>query len=178
MAKFIYVDNSNLWIEGKHISAVKKGKASSIREALTKNICDNSFRIDYGKLTNLIAGTQNDVSRALLVGSVPPPQDSLWEQIKQRGYEVIKYSRNLNNHEKKVDTTILTNMLKDIYTKMTNKDIIYLVAGDSDFAPAIEIAKQQNIKVCVCFWSHASTELKKAADQFISLNGKIDKIKP
>jgi len=113
MAKFIYVDNSNLWIEGKHISAVKKGKASSIREALTKNICDNSFRIDYGKLTNLIAGTQNDVSRALLVGSVPPPQDSLWEQIKQRGYEVIKYSRNLNNHEKKVDTTILTNMLKD-----------------------------------------------------------------
>ena len=38
MADYIYVDNSNLYIEGKRVSAVQKGLAMNIYDAMNNRI--------------------------------------------------------------------------------------------------------------------------------------------
>ncbi len=40
MSNFLYVDNSNVWIEGMHVSAVVQGIAPDIWSALNHRICD------------------------------------------------------------------------------------------------------------------------------------------
>lgn len=40
MGKCIYVDNSNVWIEGKYHSAVTKGMVADVYEAHNSKICD------------------------------------------------------------------------------------------------------------------------------------------
>lgn len=47
---------------------------------------------------------------------------------------------------------------------------ITLVAGDSDYVPAIEKLRKRNIPVHVVFWNHAAKELKEAATKFFSLD--------
>ena len=56
MADFLYVDNSNLFIEGKRVAAVRNGLANDIHEAINKNIQDNSYFIDFGKLYQFLSG--------------------------------------------------------------------------------------------------------------------------
>ena len=43
MAEFIYIDNSNLTIEGMRLSAVKTGKARSFQDSIDNKIFDQTF---------------------------------------------------------------------------------------------------------------------------------------
>jgi hypothetical protein len=47
---YLYVDNSNVWIEGMHVSAVQTGLAPDIWTAQTEKICDYGWKIDFGRL--------------------------------------------------------------------------------------------------------------------------------
>lgn len=38
MILFVYVDNSNVWVEGRHASAVAKGMAPSLQEAFDDKV--------------------------------------------------------------------------------------------------------------------------------------------
>jgi hypothetical protein len=49
------VDNSNTFIEGKRVSAVSKKLVPNIYEAMNRNIIDNSYRLDFGKLHSFTA---------------------------------------------------------------------------------------------------------------------------
>ncbi|MFF5717609.1 hypothetical protein [Streptomyces buecherae] len=40
MVIFVYVDNSNVWIEGQRPSAVKKDMAATVTDAMNQRICD------------------------------------------------------------------------------------------------------------------------------------------
>jgi uncharacterized LabA/DUF88 family protein len=170
--EYVYVDNSNIFIEGRRVSAVTKGMARNIREAMDYNILDHSYSIDFGKLHQFVAGSDNaQIARAALFGSRPPPNDSIWTYAKRAGFEVVLTDRNVRNKEKKVDTGITTAMVKDAYKNVNPKeDIITLVAGDGDFVPAIETLKADGYTVELVFWDHVSGELKRAASKFISLN--------
>ena len=95
MANLLYVDNSNVWIEGKHVSAVKKGMAPNVWTAQQNKICDNDWKIDFGKLFQFAGGERAEVKHAVLFGSRPPPNDSLWEAAKRKGFEVVVYDRNV-----------------------------------------------------------------------------------
>ena len=46
MSYFVFVDNSNVWIEGKVASAVARGFALNPYDAHQKGIEDSSWRID------------------------------------------------------------------------------------------------------------------------------------
>ena len=50
MAEFVYVDNSNVWIEGKRVAAVKKGVVFNIEDAIRYNVLDHSYRLDFGRM--------------------------------------------------------------------------------------------------------------------------------
>jgi hypothetical protein len=77
MANFLYVDNSNVWIEGMHVAAAVNGHAPTIRGAMEKGICDHSWKMDFGKLYHFAGGERHEVGKAVLYGSRPPKNDSL-----------------------------------------------------------------------------------------------------
>jgi uncharacterized LabA/DUF88 family protein len=171
MANLLYVDNSNVWIEGLHVAAAENGLAPDIWTAVQHKICDYSWKLDFGKLFSFAGGDRPDVKRAALFGSRPPKNDSLWLSAERNGFEVIVYDRNVANHEKKIDTDIVATMIEDSYEILTmGQDEMTLVAGDADYVPAICKLVKRGIPVHVVFWKHAAREIKDAATKFIELN--------
>jgi hypothetical protein len=168
---YAYVDNSNLYIEGCRVAAVKKGMAKNIVEAMNKRICDLTWQMDYGKLYEYLC--DEDAAVARLWGS-PPPGDSFWEMVKRKGFDPITFDRNFVGKEKKVDVALAGRMMKDAYdprvTLDKSKDEMVLVSGDSDYVPIVETLVADGFKVHVAFWDHAARELRDAASRFISLN--------
>jgi uncharacterized LabA/DUF88 family protein len=173
MANFLYVDNSNVWIEGMHVSAVAKGMAPDIRTAQQEKVRDYSWKIDFGRLHDFAGGT-TDVGRAVLYGSRPPANDSLWAVAKANGFEVIVHDRNVRNREKKIDTSIATDIVSESFELMKPGDEVTLVSGDADFVPAIENLRRRQFTVIVVFWEHAAIDLQNAATRFVSLNPHLD----
>ena len=176
MAELVYIDNSNLFIEGRRAKAVDTGKARNIFDAMNNGILDVTYRIDFGKLHSLLAGNEiAEIKRCVLFGSRPPPNDSLWGVAERAGFEVVVEDRNVQNKEKKVDTGIVTAMLTDAYsTAEAGNDIITLAAGDADYVPPVETLVRNGFTVHVAFWNHAARELKRVASQFIDLNPYLD----
>lgn len=178
MANLLYVDNSNVWIEGMHVSAVKVGIAPDLWTALENKICDYGWKIDFGKLFQFAGGDKADVKRAALFGSRPPPNDSLWEAAKRKGFQVHVYDRSVKNREKKIDTDIVATMMEDSFTILDPKaDEITLVAGDADYVPAIEKLRNRGITFHVVFWAHAARELREAATKFVALDPYLDHLR-
>lgn len=171
MANLLYVDNSNVWIEGMHVAAVKQGMAKDVRTAQKGKICDYGWKIDFGKLFEFAGGEKGEVKRAALFGSRPPPNDSVWDAAKRKGFDVHVYDRNVANKEKKIDTDIVATMMEDSYELVDpSSDEMTLVAGDADYVPVIEKLKRRKIAVHVVFWAHAAKELREAASKFIALD--------
>ena len=168
----MYVDNSNVFIEGKRVSAVSRGLAMNIYDAMNNRILHQSYKIDFGRLHHFIAGDDaTSIKRCVLFGSRPPPNDSLWGIARRVGFEVIVEDRNVRNKEKKIDTGIVAAMVKDAYTiaDKTN-DTFTLVAGDADYVPSVRTLAEDGFKVDVVFWDHAAKELKEACSRFVSLD--------
>ena len=178
MAEFIYVDNSNIFIEGRRIAAIRQGIARDAADANRNDIQDVTFRLDFGELYDFISeNNPNKVSRALLFGSSPPQSDAVWAIAERAGFEAIVVNRNSENKEKKVDTGIVAAMVRDAYTRADKtKDTITLVAGDSDYVPAVEILTDDGFRVEVVFWSSVSNELKSVCSRFIELDKYLEKL--
>jgi uncharacterized LabA/DUF88 family protein len=176
MADYIYVDNSNVYIEGKRVSAVAKGLAMNIYDAMNNRILDYAYTISFGRLHEFVAGNDaSKIARAVLFGSRPPPDDSIWKYAERAGFELVLEDRNVANKEKKIDTGIVSAMVRDAYKKMNaESDVIVLVAGDSDFVPPVRDLIEDGFKVEVVFWDHVSKELKEISTRFISLNQHLE----
>jgi len=174
MANLLYVDNSNVWIEGMHVAAAKHGHAPDVWAAVQNKICDYNWKLDFGKLFQFAGGDKAEVRRAALFGSRPPQNDSVWQAAERNGFDVIVYDRNVANHEKKIDTDIVATMIEDSFTILQPGDEVTLVSGDADYVPAIEKLKKRGIPVHVVFWGHASRELKEVATKFVNLDAFLD----
>lgn len=178
MADWIYVDNSNVFIEGKRVSAVKKGLAPNIWDAFEYRILDNEYRMSFGKLYEFVAGTDRaDTARAMLFGSRPPENDAIWDIAKRAGWEVVTHDRNFANKEKKIDTGIVAALTRDAYRNAKPGDIFTIVSGDNDFVPAVQQLREDGFQIDVVFWEHAGKELRDAASNFISLDPHLDRLR-
>lgn len=179
MAKFVYVDNSNVWIEGMKVSAVVRNLAFDVYDAAEHRICDQDWKYDFGKLLTIVGGTKNNIKRAVLVGSRPPQNDSLWEAARRCGFETVIKTRDRQNREKQVDIEIAVAMMEDSISlvKSTNEDEMILIAGDSDYVPMVQSIVRRGITLTVWFWEHASNELKREASGFVSLDQYIDEMR-
>jgi len=175
---YLYVDNSNIWIEGMHVSAVVNGIAPSLQAAQDNNICDQSWKVDFGRLLEFAGGNREEIGRAVLYGSQPPKNDSLWRSAERKGFEVVVHDRNFRNKEKKIDVNIATDITADSYEMMDpTKDEITLVAGDSDYVPMVERIRGRGFRFYVVFWDHAARELREVCSEFVSLNPHLDLIR-
>lgn len=175
MKSYTYVDNSNLYIEGCRVSAVSKGLAKNIFDAMNYGILDHGWQLDYGKLHDFLCGTnKSEIGAARLWGS-PPPGDSFWEMVKKKGFDHKIYKRGVSGQEKKVDVGIAHAMTKDAYTIIDKADSeICLVAGDKDFVPVVEDLVAEGFSVDVVFWEQAAQELKDVCSNFTCLNPYLD----
>ena len=171
MANLLYVDNSNVWIEGMRVSAVQSGIAPDIVTAMNHNILDYGWKLDFGRLFAFAGGEQADVRRAVLYGSRPPPNDSLWAAAERKGFEVVVHDRNVKNKEKKIDVHIATDIVADSYEILdVEEDEITLVAGDKDYVPTVDRLRKRAINFEVIFWAHAAQELKQACTRFTPID--------
>lgn len=173
MANFLYVDHSNVWIEGMHVAAVAAGQAPNIWDAQRLRITV-PWRADFGKLYEFAGGDRREVARAVLYGSRPPPNDSLWRIAERKGFEVVVHDRNAANREKKIDTSIAADIVADSYERMRPGDEVTLVAGDADYVPVVEKLVARSFGFHVVFWEHASRELREIATTFTALNAHLD----
>ncbi len=172
---YSYFDNSNFFIEGQRLAAVKNGLAPSIQEAQKgKGIFDFSWQPDYAFLHSLVCKSGKDFGEAKMWGS-PPPDDPFWKKREREGYVVTVYERKYGK-EKKVDTGMDVQIIEDsIYLEKFNSEI-HIVAADSDHVPAVESLKRRGFKVKVYFWGNVSKELRDAADDFVNLDIFFDKL--
>ena len=175
MGKCIYVDNSNVWIEGKYHSAVTKGMVADVYEAHDSKICDMPWAYDFGKLLDVVCDRDiANIKRAVLYGSRPTDKDSLWNAAKRFGFEAFTPDRNAKNKEKRVDTGFDKEVLKDLYKGAINDDDeIILVVGDSDHYPVAEAIIEEGKKYTLAFWDNDSELMKASSEKFISLNPHI-----
>lgn len=177
MGYYVFVDNSNVWIEGKYASAVKKKMAGNIVEAHTKKISDNSWKIDFGNLLLCaVDGNLSEVKEAIIVGSKPTQKDSLWQAMTSAGFTVETQQRNSSNREKKIDTGIVQKINKKLYREAEDGDIFVLVLGDSDYVPTVESIEEDGKKVKIVFWDNVAGELVASASEYKCLNDYIDDI--
>ena len=177
MSFFVFVDNSNVWIEGKIASAVAKGWAKNPVSAHIQKIEDTSWRLDFGKLLHCVTdGHVPDIKKAVLFGSKPPHNDSLWNAMAKAQFEVIALDRNAAGKEKAVDTGIISRIDKSLYKEASAGDTFILVMGDKDFIPALEAIREEGCSSVVAFWNNASAELISEADRFIDLTPKLTDI--
>lgn len=166
----LFVDNSNVLIEGRRFAERKR--------TLKKNLGrrkDNSYEIDWGKFLYVLKEKDSRALAALpvLYGSRPPPEDSVWQRIRDEGFDVKLFDRNIRNQEKGVDTSMAMDIVERILTVNTPQKII-IAAGDADYVPAIQRAKEKGWFVEVWFWSNAARETKAAANRFCQLDGHLD----
>lgn len=181
---YIYVDNSNLYIEGRRVSAVAQGLAPNIVQAMNGGIFDHGYTISFGKLHEFLCGSdKRQIKRVALFGSRPPPNDGIWLYAKKAGFELHLEDRNYANKEKKIDTGIATLLTKDAYKSDAYKrgvpaeDTFVLVAGDSDYVPTINELKADGFRIEVVFWNHAARELREVATTFIGLDNYLDNLR-
>ncbi|WP_316228648.1 NYN domain-containing protein [Bradyrhizobium sp. SZCCHNR1045] len=169
------VDNSNIFIEGQKISAIRKGVGP---DAVTgKQPGDMSWRIEFAKLLSYLADGRT-IRKAFLVGSRPPPNDHVWEMAKANGFEVITHARDANNKEKAVDTELVARGTLAIATTPTPA-VLIIASGDRDFIPLVNIAHELGWTVEMCAFSSSYAqqgEMALAVDKVRPLDGSLDLI--
>ena len=142
---WMFVDNSNIWIECKRAEAKLKFKKNPLFDE------DPRLRLDMGKLAEQVRGGRPIID-AQLYGSEPPEIDTIWQLATKRGWEVNRFKRNLiSGKEKQLDTSIVADITELVCHSEVRKlkfekfkNVIVLVAGDSDFIPAIRKVIAQN----------------------------------
>ena len=155
---WIFVHQSNMWIEAKKLYSRQKGFVTDQ---------DHRVRIDMGKLADVLGGGREEV-KGKLYGSEPPPIDTVWKRIRERGWEVITSQRSqLTGKEKQVDTKLVTDVISlACKTPVHERTTIIFVTGDANILPAIEgVLGEERWKIEVYMWANAiSNQLRKFAN--------------
>ncbi|CAG8722888.1 5803_t:CDS:2, partial [Funneliformis caledonium] len=157
----VFVDNSNLYVEAKYsvgqlekiYDRVKKINEATKVEEYHQVYYMKHLRIDYGCLLTTILSGRSMGSSPVIVGSRPPPDDTLWNKIKGLEHEVTVYDRNNENKEKRVDMKLGISMVIQTLLKAKGPGVLVLIAGDGDYEPALEEILKAGWKVEIRFWA-------------------------
>ncbi|RIB08327.1 hypothetical protein C2G38_2252099 [Gigaspora rosea] len=94
----VFVDNSNITIEGKYTIAELENLGSFDCERDSRYF--NQLRIDYGRLLTTVQCGHKLGCAPVIVGPRPPPNDSIWRRVQEQGYEATVFDRNpIPHHE-------------------------------------------------------------------------------
>ncbi|CAG8540962.1 46496_t:CDS:2 [Gigaspora margarita] len=163
----VYIDNSNIWIEGKYT-------VGDLEQLGTFDFDRGSYyfkqlQIDHGKLLTTVLDGRKLGGAPFLVGSRPPPNDSLWARIRDQGFEVNIFDRDIrSHHEKESDTELALSAAETITSN--DPGVLVLIAGDRDYRPLVKRALKHNWIVETWFWSSGISSSLKSDTIFRSLD--------
>ncbi len=153
---YMFIDNSNLWIQGKRTYAEKKNMHAD--EDLT-------WRFDVGKLLGILVGGDSGLSadqanfrpKTRVYALTPPPVDSVWSMMASYGLKVYTYARNRHtNREKEVDNKLSTDVAakasKAYYSR--TPAVFIIVSGDRDLRPAVNKVMKKGFHVHLWSWEN------------------------
>jgi len=161
----VLVDNSNVFIEARKLSAVRLGLPAAMPGKAPQ---DWNWRVDYGGLlTHLAEGRK--IRKAFLVGSRPPLNDGVWNMAQRCGFEVKTHDRDANNREKAVDTDLVAQGTRIIC--MTSPAVLVIASGDGDFIPLVDVAHEAG-------WTVEMAAFKSAFSPMGAMAMKVDRIRP
>ena len=164
---YVFVDDSNLWIEGQRYGARRQKLSDADR--------DPRFRVDLGKFLDLVVGKRS-VADAFLYGSKPPPNDSVWAAARKKNFTVSLFDRAGGvpyGREKQVDMAMGTQITKSACKcDPGEKDrvVFVIVTGDRDFSSPVQCALDEGIQVELWAWKNAmSIHFRQLAHQEVLL---------
>lgn len=157
LRSYIFVDNSNIFIEGQRAAALAEG--SEARGKL--------YRLDFGRLFSFLNPNPNESFFTLgneqfpkLYGSVPPPMDSIWRLLSTMGVGLKIFRKNPSGKEKRVDAALIIDCTKLVSKLQPKPDgEIVIVAGDADYYDLVGEARNSGWKVRIVCWEHATAKL-------------------
>lgn len=120
-----------------------------------KNRYDYEARFNYPNFANKLICSKK--IKKIIVGSTQQQkenatqQDSFWNYMKNKGFEVHTYERT-SNGEKGVDGKIVALGVKAILKYRTEAGVMHLMSGDLDMKPLIEEALFNKWKVVLWAW--------------------------
>lgn len=139
----ILVDNSNIFIEGRKLSAARKGVYAA--NPGDRSPVDPSWRIDFATLLLELAGQRN-IQAAILIGSRPPPNDNVWKMAADGGFKVTTHDRDSQGREKAVDTDLVAQGT-ELICDAPQPGVLVIASGDRDFIPLVRLAHRRGWKV-------------------------------
>lgn len=149
--------------------------ALDIWEATETRTFDQDFKLDFGRVLQI--ANNLPIRAARFYGSRPPAADSVWQAAEAAGFRLTILDKNARGKEKGVDSSMVADIMADMYEIASPGDIFIIIAGDAGYVPVIDKLHGKNYEVHVLFWEHAASELKKKADRFVSLNAHLDAIR-
>ncbi len=164
---FLFIDNSNIYIEAQRVARSKYYYDDELVVRL---------RVSYGKLLEYVRD-ERPLEEIVLVGSKPPPNDSLWNHLKKLCIKPIIFDRDFYSGKEKAVDAELTNCIRDALEDNPEPGTIALVSGDKDYKPTLERCLKRKWKVEIYFWEQASHDLKKMKGvSFINLDDAFKEI--
>jgi uncharacterized LabA/DUF88 family protein len=146
---WIFVNDSNIWIEAKKLQSKQK---------MFKTNEDHRVRMDMGKLADVLAKGR-PIRQGILYGSEPPSIDSVWEKIHEQGWKVNITQSTAKRGQ--LSTKIVVDVVSLAEkTPPEERSSIILVTGDASVIPAIDtVVEIEGWNVEVYMWSHATSKL-------------------
>lgn len=142
----IFIDVSNIWITGQKVQD----------QALQDADSDPRFRVDLGRFVKMVKG-QRSITKAFLYGSIPPPNDSVWNAARKMNFEVQVFEHPGGGKEKEVDVAMSSDITEQVSELKYNANpdmecVFVIVTGDRDLKTPIIKALKQNIPVELWSW--------------------------
>ncbi|CAG8796709.1 14337_t:CDS:2, partial [Gigaspora margarita] len=164
---YVFVDNSNIAIEGKYTVGNLEHLGSFDYERNSRYF--NQLCIDYGRLLKTVQHEHKLGCAPVIVGSRPPQNDSIWRRIQEQGYEVTVFDRDpISYREKEVDIKLAISAINTI--TINDPGILILVTGDRDYTPLVETALENNWIVQTWFWTSGMSSKLRLKTRFYSLD--------
>lgn len=139
----------------------------------------NRFKIDYLKLKSFLLSNRIDIDTRIYCSEFTPSgEDREQQKINLDKFHHMLRSSGFNIYEKKfglLERELSSDILE--ISKNPKVDTIVLVVGNSGHIPAIKKAKQNLVKVEVCFFKNITpTDLIEESSLFLDLNLYTDKL--
>ena len=173
---YIFIDNSNLWIQGQRTYAKRAGMSV---------MSDPTWRFDAGRLKTILienSGFRDEENtpneEVYLYGSIPPPVDTVWDKIKSQKIEVQVFQRSsITNREKLVDSTIVAESVERacIAQAQGTSGTFVLVSGDADMLAAVRVIAGKGFDVHVWSWKNALSSVYSTERQSVAKVHELDK---
>lgn len=175
MRRFVYIDGPSVCWEGQRLAAVRRGFASSLHDAISRDIVDGAWNLDYGRLHEAVCPQAERGGHTSLFGVQPHQIDTIWSL---GGVDAVVFDRVAPGYTAtKFDVMIATQLVEHSFAGMQPGDRAVVIAGDGELAPALQSLSSRGFPTIVAFWDHATArELKQVADEVISLDAVSDRL--